>query len=55
MKYTRLAMPRIMGESALQISMEAPLPMEAREGLDPFMLASLEFEEGFLSIMVTGS
>ncbi len=53
MKYTRFEKARIIGARALQISMGAPIVVEAsKDILDPIDIAMLEFNEGIIPITV---
>ncbi|HEV8595968.1 MAG TPA: DNA-directed RNA polymerase subunit K [Thermoplasmata archaeon] len=53
LRYTRFERARIIGARALQISMGAPILVEApREIVDPIEIADLEFRKGAIPITV---
>ena len=56
MIYSRFEKARIIGARALQISMGAPILIEAEEGtIDPLALSIVEYNEGMIPITVRRS
>lgn len=54
MQYTRFEKARIIGARALQISMGAPILLEASPNdIDPIEIATREFDEGIIPITVS--
>ena len=53
MNFSRFERARVIGARALQISMGAPILVEAPEDLiDPLTLSLMEYEEGIIPITV---
>lgn len=54
MNYTRFERARILGSRALQISLGAPILLEAAAwGADPIRIAELEFQAGSVPLFAT--
>ena len=53
MKYTRFERARIIGARALQISLGAPILVDANEEIiDPIEISIMEFEKGVIPMTV---
>ena len=53
MKYTRFEKARIIGARALQISLGAPILIEASEDIiDPITISIMEYEKGVIPMTV---